>query len=192
LVCSSRRCGPRVRHHPCGTAGGALQTFRKACGTCQDWEGGWPRSAAPRERKHRAGANHTDSRAERALQSPQWRNPSNRDVPDGEERWRSKLHQQLSIPSGERRSFNPPRVTIHLYQVIRNCQMKPCHLQFLPRNTANSLKFHRLSRKKLVTRFHNTRSAGRSLTPCPRPGKDITSTYFPALIKSLISASVLE
>src|SRR6266478_7688850 len=45
----------------------------------------------------------------------------------------------------------------------------------------------RLSRKNCVTRCINTRRAGGSLTPWPRPGKAKTSSYFPASISSLMT-----
>src|SRR5258707_3464416 len=50
---------------------------------------------------------------------------------------------------------------------------------------------HRLSKKNCVTRFISTLRAAGSLTPCPRPGNGITSTYFSCSINSLISESVL-
>ena len=51
---------------------------------------------------------------------------------------------------------------------------------------------YKLSVKNLVTRSQRRRWAGGSLTPWPRPGKAMTSTYFPSPIKSLISERVLE
>src|SRR5260370_31469551 len=49
---------------------------------------------------------------------------------------------------------------------------------------------YRLSRKNCVTRFISTLRAGGSVTPCPRPGNGITSTYFSCSINSLINVSV--
>src|SRR5208283_816460 len=120
--CSWHRYGPGARDPLCGRGGGGLLSFRKACGICQDLEGGWPRSVAPRARKHLAGEKHRDSRAEHALQFPRWKNPWSRGVRDAGEPWRSKLHRQLSILSRERLSFEPLRAILQLYQVIMNCQ----------------------------------------------------------------------
>jgi hypothetical protein len=52
--------------------------------------------------------------------------------------------------------------------------------------------YYKLSRKNFVTRSHNKRCAGGSLTSCPRPGSAMTSTYLPALTKSSVSTSVFE
>ena len=62
-------------------------------------------------------------------------------------------------------------------------------LRSTPHYTISS-RIYRLSRKNCATRCIKTRRAGGSPTPWPRPGKARTSTYVPASIRSLITASV--
>src|ERR1700687_76054 len=107
------------------------------------------------------------------------------------------------LSPGQRRSSRR-----HVYQVVGEDFRQPLEIarivilhEFFYCQPNSLLRCHRttyiarhpsykLSRKNCVTRFISTLRAAGSLTPWPRPGNGITSTYFPKSISLLISESV--
>src|ERR1700674_1991612 len=93
------------------------------------------------------------------------------------------------LSPGQRRSSRR-----HVYQVVGEDFRQPPQPNGLLRCHRTTYIAHhpsyKLSRKNCVTRFISTLRAAGSLTPWPRPGNGITSTYFPKSISLLISESV--
>jgi len=88
----------------------------------------------------------------------------------------------------------PPRERGHIVRKGWICLPSPQCFYWVsePVAATGKLKSQRLSRKNCATRCISTRRARGSLTPWPRPGKAMTSAYFPCSISSLLSARVLE
>src|SRR6266571_3607593 len=114
----------------------------------------------------------------------------------------SRCSRALAIQTSSA-SFNGDLVVAVIFASLPHIEvysLLPCILElsrgFAVHGNLLSVNFYlfkrqRVLRKNFVTRFISTRRAAGSLTPCPRPGKGSTSTYFPASMRPLITASVL-